>query len=210
MTDLTILGRGKAGRALAEALDCPNLPHEARPEGWVLLAVPDFAIEAVAAPFLGRVAHLSGSVHLDDVPAAHPLVSFDGHAANWLGVPLALTGSVPAPIRVALEELGFAPFDLPPAKKALYHAAAVLTSGHAATLWLGAQNLLAEAGVPLPGEGLLPLAEATLRNVRSHGGSGRTGPFVRGDESTIARDANALPAPWREIFLSLGRAPIGE
>ena len=61
-------------------------------------------------------------------------------------------------------------------------------------------------GVALPGRGLLPLAEATLRNVGAAGAAGRTGPFMRGDEATIARDAEALPGPWREIFLQLGRA----
>ena len=82
----------------------------------------------------------------------------------------------------------------------------MLTSGHAATLWLGAEALLRAQGVALPGRGLLPLAEATLRNVGAAGAAGRTGPFMRGDEATNARDAEALSGPWREIFLQLGRA----
>jgi predicted short-subunit dehydrogenase-like oxidoreductase (DUF2520 family) len=52
------------------------------------------------------------------------------------------------------------------------------------------------------------LAEATLRNVAERGAAGRTGPFARGDEATIARDAEALPLSWREIFLKLGRSLI--
>ncbi len=205
---ITILGRGKAGRALAAALRIPNLPHTANPDGWVLLAVPDRAIETVGRRFIGRVAHLSGSLHLDAIPAAHPLVSFDGTVKDWRGVPLAVTGDVPAPIIDALTALGFVAFDLPPEHKALYHAAAVLTSGHAATLWLGATALLAQAGVRLPGEGLLPLARTTLANVAEHGAGGRTGPFVRNDRATIDRDADALSEPWRTIFLTLGRAPV--
>jgi len=59
--------------------------------------------------------------------------------------------------------------------------------------------------VALPGQGLGPLAAATLRNVQTHGAAGRTGPFVRGDVLTIARDAQALPEPWRDLFLALGR-----
>jgi predicted short-subunit dehydrogenase-like oxidoreductase (DUF2520 family) len=51
----------------------------------------------------------------------------------------------------------------------------------------------------------MPLAEATLRNIAAQGAAGRTGPFVRGDEATIARDAQALPEPWRSVFLKLGR-----
>jgi len=206
-SEFSILGRGRAGRALASAWGprASLLPHTARPEGLVLLAVPDRAVAELAAAFPGRCAHLSGSLHLEGVACAHPLTSFDGEVRDWSGTPLALSGEVPEGIRRAFADLGFAAFDLPADLKPLYHAAAVLTSGHAATLWLGAEALLRERGVLLPGRGLWPLAEATLRNMERHGAGGRTGPFVRGDEATIARDAAALPEAWRELFLSLGR-----
>ncbi|HEX9011386.1 MAG TPA: DUF2520 domain-containing protein [Holophagaceae bacterium] len=206
-SEFSILGRGRAGRALAAAWGprVQLLPHAARPEGLVLLAVPDRAVAALAAAFPGRCVHLSGSLHLEGVPCAHPLTSFDGEARDWSGTPLALSGEVPEVVRRALADLGFAAFELPPDLKPLYHAAAVLTSGHAATLWLGAEALLRERGVVLPGRGLWPLAEATLRNLERHGAGGRTGPFVRGDEATIARDAAALPEAWRALFLDLGR-----
>ncbi len=206
-TAFTILGRGRAGRALAEAWG-PQVhldSHTARPEGWVLLAVPDQAVPDLAEAFPGRCAHLSGSLHLEGVPSLHPLTSFDGHAQTWKDTPLALTGDVPDLLTRAFERLGFVAFDLPAELKPLYHAAAVLTSGHAATLWLGAEALLHTRGLVLPGRGLLPLAEATLRNVAEHGAAGRTGPFVRGDAETIERDAAELPHAWKEIFLRLGR-----
>lgn len=205
----SILGRGRAGRALAAAWGerVDLLPHESRPEGFVLLAVPDRAVAELAAVFPGRCAHLGGGLHLEGVPGLHPLTSFDGEARDWTGTPLAVDGDPPAWLRSAFLELGFLPFALDPALKALYHACAVLTSGHAATLWLGAQALLEAQGVKLPGRGLMPLAEATLRNVETKGEAGRTGPFVRGDEPTIAADAAALPEAWREVFLRLGRMP---
>lgn len=206
-TEFTILGRGRAGRALAAAWGprAALADHLARPEGLALLAVPDRAVSELAAHFPGRCVHLAGSLQLAGVPCAHPLTSFDGQAHDWTGTPLAITGAVPDDLRRAFGDLGFAAFDLPAELKPLYHAAAVLTSGHAATLWLGAEALLRAQGVALPGRGLLPLAEATLRNVGERGALGRTGPFVRGDEATIARDAAALPEAWREIFLKLGR-----
>ena len=202
----SILGRGRSGRALAAAWgeQVELLPHTARPAGWVLLAVPDHAVASLVTFFEGRCVHLSGSLHLDAIPCAHPLTSFDGEAADWRGTPLALTGEVPVFIRQAFEFLGFLPFQLPPALKPLYHAAAVLSSAHAATLWLGAEKLLKDAGVILPGRGLMALAEATRHNIEQHGAAGKTGPFVRGDEATILRDAASLPLPWREIFLRLG------
>ncbi|HTL99341.1 MAG TPA: DUF2520 domain-containing protein [Holophagaceae bacterium] len=203
----SILGRGRAGRALAEAWTgvAALLPHDAEPAGLVLLAVPDDAIAALAAKFQGRCAHLSGSLHIEGVPSLHPLTSFDGRAADWRGTPLAVTGEAPARLVQAFRGLGFEPFDLPADLKPLYHACAVLSSSHAAALWLGAAGMLAERGVAVPGRGFLPLAEATLRNIESHGERGRTGPFVRGDAGTIARDAAALPGEWREVFLRLGR-----
>ena len=206
-SEFTILGRGRAGRSLAAAWGSRAvlMDHGARPEGLVILAVPDRAVEGLAAAFPGRCIHLAGSLHLPGVPCAHPLTSFDGGVRDWTGTPLAITGAVPDSLRRAFGDLGFAAFDLPAELKPLYHAAAVLTSGHAATLWLGAEALLRAQGVALPGRGLLPLAEATLHHVAVHGPAGRTGPFVRGDEATIARDAEALPEPWREIFLKLGR-----
>jgi predicted short-subunit dehydrogenase-like oxidoreductase (DUF2520 family) len=204
--EFSILGRGRAGRALAEAWGSAVelLPSGATSTGYVLLAVPDMAIPAQAARFPGRCAHLSGSLHLEGVPCAHPLTSFDGEAADWRGTPLALTGDVPEFLVLAFQELGFEPFPLDPQLKALYHAAAVLTSGHSASLWLGAAALLRESGIQLPGRGLMPLVEATRRNIERLGDAGRTGPFARGDEDTIARDAAALPELWREIFLKLG------
>jgi predicted short-subunit dehydrogenase-like oxidoreductase (DUF2520 family) len=206
-TEFSILGRGRAGRALAEAWGgrVDLLASSGRPEGVVLLAVPDGAVADLAGRFPGRCAHLSGSLHLEGVPSLHPLTSFDGRSRDWRGTPLAVTGLAPAVVVQAFQDLGFAPFELPAEKKALYHAAAVLASGHAATLWLGAERLLAGAGIVLPGRGLLPLARATLANIETHGEGGRTGPFVRKDQATIQRDAEALPPTWREVFLQLGR-----
>lgn len=203
----SILGRGRVGRALGAAWGerVALLSHEARPEGWVLLAVPDAAIVELAGTFPGRCVHMSGSLDVPGVPCAHPLTSFDGEIHDWRGTPLAVTGTLPIALGEAFEYLGFQAFDLPAEQKALYHACAVLTSGHAATLWLEAQRLLEQEGLHLPGRGLVPLMEATLRNVAEHGAKGRTGPFVRGDEATIARDAEALEPEWREIFLKLGR-----
>jgi len=202
----SIVGRGKAGRALAQAWGARvNLvSHEATPGGWVLLAVPDDAIAAQAARFPGRCVHLSGSLDLTDVPCAHPLTSFGAQAEDWCDTPLALSGAVPQLIVDAFTAIGFVPFVLSREHKALYHAAAVLACGHAASLWLGAQTLLAEAGIALPAAGLRPLVEITARKIFEQGAAARTGPFVRGDQATIRRDAAAFPPAWREVFLKLG------
>lgn len=205
MESFSILGRGRAGSSLAAAW-CgrhPLLPGRAEPAGLVLLAVPDDVLPDLARRFPGRCAHLSGSLHLEGVPCLHPLTSFRGEAGDWRGTPLAVTGPAPASMIDAFCSIGFIPFELPAERKPLYHAAAVLACGHAASLWLGAMQLLETGGIRLPGRGLEPLLRATLDNLLDEGV--RTGPFARGDEATIARDAAALPENWREVFLKLGR-----
>jgi predicted short-subunit dehydrogenase-like oxidoreductase (DUF2520 family) len=202
----TILGRGKAGHALADALGGAVAldAHSADPAGPVLLALPDAAIAGRAVRFLGRCCHLSGSLHVEGVPSLHPLTSFGGAAADWRGVPLAVTGGPPKVILDAFISLGFAPFSLPAELKPLYHACAVMASGHAAALLLAAESMLKGAGIILPGRGLLGLAEAALRNAAELGPAGLTGPFVRRDDETIRRDAQALPERWRGLFVDLG------
>jgi predicted short-subunit dehydrogenase-like oxidoreductase (DUF2520 family) len=170
----------------------------------VLLALPDDVIDEYTKKFKGRCAHLSGSLHIDGVPSLHPLVSFDGSAQDWNGIPLGVTGVPPKEILDAFESLGFVPFDLPAELKPLYHACAVMASGHVATLWMGADRLLKGRGVVLPGKGLMGLAESTLRNVQKHGERAVTGPFVRGDGETVKRDCEALPEEWRGVFGGVG------
>mgnify|MGYP001331985002 CR=1 FL=1 len=203
---LSIIGRGKLGRALAEAWNgqVQLYSREGRPSGWVLLAVPDDQIESIAQHFQGRCVHLSGSRHFPHIPCAHPLTSFNGGVSDWSDTPLAITGQVPDFITDAFRDLGFAPFSLPAEKKALYHAAAVFTSGHAATLWLLVDKLLRDNDVHLPGRGIWPLAEKTLLNLQERGEAGRTGPFVRNDTETIKRDTDALPESLQSLFALIG------
>ena len=208
----TILGRGKAGCALADALGRTVAleTHEACPKGPVLLALPDSALKEYSSKFHGRCAHMSGSLHLEGVPSLHPLVSLNDEACDWRGIPLAVTGIPPKIILDAFISLGFIPFELPADLKPLYHACAVLTSGHAATLWVAADDILKSSGITLPGRGLMGLAESTLNNIAKHGPNGITGPFVRKDETTIQIDAQALPEQWRGLFVGLGRMVNGD
>ena len=209
--EFTILGRGRAGRALAAALGerVSLQPRDAEPEGAVLLALPDSALQKYSAKFKDRCAHLSGSLHIEGVPSLHPLVSFDGDAADWRGMPLAVTGEPSRPILDALTSVGFVPFDLPAHLKPLYHACAVLASGHLATLFAAATEILKSSGIALPGSGLAPLAHTAINNAAKHGRQGITGPFARGDRETIQRDLNALPEEWRGVFGGVGNRGLG-
>ena len=113
-------------------------------------------------------------------------------AAFWC-----LEGDPPA-IRAAREivkSLGGQSFSIKPNKKALYHAAAVMVSGHTVALFDLAIAMLIKSGLSRrrAREILLPLIESNIRNLsKLDVGRALTGSFVRGDAATIQRHLRAL------------------
>nr|WP_224746863.1 Rossmann-like and DUF2520 domain-containing protein [Pelovirga terrestris] len=206
--------------------------YAAAPAELILLAVPDDRIAAVAGQIhLNQVAkpgcvllHFSG-VH----PAAvmrqpegrtflfslHPLFPFADRrqAYEQLGlIHYFGEGDVTAyPTAEALgNTLGGQLHFLSPQMKHLYHAAACLVSNYLVTLIAEAGSLLEECGIePSQGETcLLPLLEATLRNVATCGtNEGLTGPIVRGDIGTLTAHLQALessPTGLLDLYCLLG------
>lgn len=215
---ITILGRGRLGASLATLWRAAGhhvdlLAHDAQPPAEadvVLLAVPDRAVAAVAAPLRGPVLlHASGSLDLQPVAHApehgslHPLMSFPGPAVglpDLRGVPAAIDGTPRAhALATALAlDLGMVPLDVPGDRR-LYHAAAVIAGNFATTLLALAAQALHAAGVPAEQApaALAPLALASLRNAAGAGGdvaSTLTGPVARGDEAVIDAHRAALSA----------------
>jgi len=94
-------------------------------------------------------------------------------------------------------DVGGRPVRLRAGAKALYHAAAVLASGHVTALLDTSLEAMRRAGL---GErealaAVLPLVTGTIANVEAAGTEAAlTGPFARGDEGTIARNRAALEA----------------
>jgi predicted short-subunit dehydrogenase-like oxidoreductase (DUF2520 family) len=187
----------------------------------VVVATPDAAIAGAAAalaPELRRgalVVHLSGvsTLHeLDgvllarpdvEVGSLHPLQSLpsgevgrDRLAGSWC----AIDGS-PRVERLALT-LGMRPFRIDPADRVGYHAAACVASNHLVALLGQVERLAANAGVPF--EGFLPLVRRTVDNVADLGpAAALTGPVARGDDETVARHIDALPADERDTYRAL-------
>lgn len=88
-------------------------------------------------------------------------------------------------------------FSIPASAKASYHAAAVTACGHFVALVDCAVELLGNAGIPRDDglQLLLPLIESTLANLRrGTAESALTGPFRRGDETTVDRHLEAISA----------------
>ncbi len=199
----------------------------------IVLCVPDRRISAVCSELVagGRLRHgqvllhtsgASGAELLADARAAgvavgsfHPLQSFaDASAAeNLPGSAFAIDGDQAATTAAAAlaQSFGGQILAVPPEERALYHAAAVITSNYLVTLLATAQTLFARWA---PDEvaaraAMLPLAEGTLRNVSRQGAKAAlTGPIVRGDAATVARHVAALPAELIPLYRQLGLATL--
>jgi predicted short-subunit dehydrogenase-like oxidoreductase (DUF2520 family) len=99
--------------------------------------------------------------------------------------------------RRLVRALGGRSFTVATDRKALYHAAAVMTSGHAVALFDTAARLLALCGLTdeRAREVLLPLLASTLENLSALPPSrALTGTFARADADTVRKHLAALLA----------------
>lgn len=245
--DVAIIGSGRLARALAPALRaagydsvvviardpagarrfrraCPGVPVSTRPAtarnaAWVLLAVPDRALEAVVASLLvldddwrGRVVmHHAGASGLEileplanagaAVGVLHPLQALGPAGGDLLRGSSARVEGHPAAERLA-RDLDMRPIRLADGgDPALYHAAASLAANDLAALLAIAVDAMVSAGIEEDEAfaGILRLAEGALSNLRAGGmRDGLTGPVVRGDAETIRRHLAALRATSEE------------
>lgn len=224
---------GAAGRESTELADAGD-------SGLVLLAVPDDALADTAGRLIGGeiirpgtvLVHFSGIHRADvllsgasaarfDALSIHPLQSFAdprrGYAA-LAGTPCAIEC---APHLAALAErivadLGGNPFRLASRHKALYHAAACITSNYLVTLVAAAEKVLAGCDFSADESRRLlgPLLQTTARNIAEVGPSDAlTGPIARGDLQTVREHLHALVehAPAQvDLYRFLGRLTIEE
>jgi len=218
-------GEATPARAAIYLPDVPVLDAvgAARAAEVVAIATPDGAIGDVANTIAAAgavtagdtVLHASGATGLDalDAPRAagarvlslHPLQTcptVDAALERMAGAGFAVT---------ALDEAGFAlgerlardaggrPFRLADEAKPLYHAAAVFASNYLVTVTALAHEIERAAGLDDPAALLAPLQEATLANiVRVGPAEALTGPAVRGDARTVARNLEALAGSMPE------------
>jgi predicted short-subunit dehydrogenase-like oxidoreductase (DUF2520 family) len=197
---VNVIGRGRAGSALAARLEERGV--ELREDGaeLALLCVPDAAIPDVArglTPGHGSwVAHVSGATPLSALDphvrrfSLHPLQTFTrARGPEQLdGAWAAVTAETDEALELGLElarVLGLEPFELADADRPLYHAGAAVASSYLVTLHDIAASLVAAAGAPP--EALEPLMRRTIEN-----GFEPTGPLVRGDLATIQAHREAV------------------
>jgi predicted short-subunit dehydrogenase-like oxidoreductase (DUF2520 family) len=194
--------------ALAEAVRAGDLAVIAVPDDELPSVVAAAAAEDAFGP--GRwVAHVSGATGLGVLGpahaagarrlAVHPLQTFpdvDGAIARLPGSAIAVTADDEDGFALGerlARDLGGEPFRLADELRPLYHAAAVFASNYLVATSAVAAGLFGAAGVPDPARAMAPLQRATLENVERLGpGAALTGPAVRGDAGTVARNLEAL------------------
>jgi predicted short-subunit dehydrogenase-like oxidoreductase (DUF2520 family) len=210
--DVTVIGAGRAGTAIAARLRERGLAVR-EDAGLRLLCVPDRAIAEVARSIEPGpwVAHVSGGT---------PLAALDPHLRRFSVHPLqtltkrrgpeqldgafagvtAETGEALERATWLAETLGLRPFVLADDRRAVYHAGASIASNFLVTLYRVASSLTAEAGAPA--DAVVPLMARTIEN-----GFELTGPIARGDWETVERHREALRGTGlEELYDTLAEA----
>ncbi len=210
---VSLVGPGRVGRALAEALGARGVTVEGplgrdtrltslSSDDVVLLCVPDGEIARVAAsiPTGPLVGHCAGALTLDVLSphegfSLHPLLAITGAGTRFDGAAAAIAGRSSRALAVAREiasRLGMQPVEIDDADRTLYHTAAVIASNYLVVVEETAAAVGAHAG--LERRHLARLAESALANWTRDGARSLTGPIVRGDDAVVARQRAAVAA----------------
>ena len=195
-----------------------------------IVAVPDGAIPGVAATLAATGARLAGRalVHTAarlgpealaaarlsaaQVGVIHPLQALCGpESASLLDgsfFRVEAEGRLREQLDTLVAALGGHVLDVPPAARAVYHAAAVLAGNAPLALLARAEEVLQGAGVePAAAHAALAtlLHGAAANARRTHGAVALTGPVARGDVGAIAAHVDALqPDPdVRALYVTL-------
>jgi predicted short-subunit dehydrogenase-like oxidoreductase (DUF2520 family) len=190
------------------------------PSDLLFITTPDDAVERSARDLLAasvstideeRTAlHTSGALSSTvlsplreagfHIGSMHPLVSVSDPLAGALSLEKAfycVEGDAAASrvARAIVRSLGGHSFSISTRDKALYHAAAVMASGHATALFDLAIEMLTHCGLNARRARavLMPLLRSTIENLSTHDPAGAlTGTFARADTATVRRHLAAL------------------
>jgi predicted short-subunit dehydrogenase-like oxidoreductase (DUF2520 family) len=213
--DVTIVGAGRLGSALAKALKAKGI-HVSGPlqrgdtiaGKIVLLAVPDREIVNVAklVPKESIIGHTAGAVTLDPLGkresfSMHPLMTAATGAVDFAGATAAIAGTSERARKVArglATALGMHPIEVSDEERIAYHAAASIAANFLVTLETMAERVGERAGVNRTH--LLPLARAALENWASLGPMALTGPIARGDDAIVKQHRAEIKKHAPEFF----------
>jgi predicted short-subunit dehydrogenase-like oxidoreductase (DUF2520 family) len=172
----------------------------------ILLAISDSAIEnfyrTQLAGFDKTVVHFSGALHIPDLIAAHPLMSFGPQLYDrdtYFRIHFTLTGA--DSLLDALPGLPNSFAVLVPEKKALYHSLCVMGGNFPVILW---QKMLGEfESLGISKEAARVYLETILDNTLRNPQTALTGPLARKDKQTVMKNLEALKGDeFQKIYLA--------
>lgn len=213
--NVTIVGAGRLGNALAKALQQKGVGvvgpvRRGQPihGDIVLLAVPDREIANVVKNLPPKciAGHTAGAVTLEvfgkrEAFSMHPLMTAANREADFTGASAAIAGTSKRARGVARDiatQLGMNPIEVPDAERVAYHAAASIAANYLVTLETIAERVGERAGINR--RHLLPLARAALENWGSLGSIALTGPIARGDDKVVAQHRAEIKAHAPEFL----------
>jgi predicted short-subunit dehydrogenase-like oxidoreductase (DUF2520 family) len=211
------------GDARARSLPFAQL-DQLPPASIIFITTPDDVIASVAAQLASSlkqdqekkhttVLHASGALSSEVLSvlrargfrtgSMHPLVSVSeprAGAQSLRGAFYCVEGerAAVALARGIVRDLGGESFSLKARDKALYHAAAVMASGHMVALFDIAAGMLARCGLSerRARAVLMPLVRSTVDNLtRNEPARALTGTFARADTATVLRHLDTLNRP---------------
>jgi predicted short-subunit dehydrogenase-like oxidoreductase (DUF2520 family) len=224
---VAVLPRSDQSVRRAAKLNLPLADHDMlRSANLCVLAVPDTVVGYVANKVRGDLGddtallHCAGALDLSVLGtdpemirrprgSFHPLCAVTDPLDELEGHSVALAASqrelMPVLWRMALA-LRLTPLEVPEARRAAYHAGAVMSAGLLVSLASAAVAAMEQAGIleDQAVAALTPLMRSAIRGLEERGLSrALTGPVSRGDLSVVQAHLAALPADLAEIYRTL-------
>ena len=161
----------------------------------VWLAISDSAISPFFEQHLihynGNVIHFSGALHDSRMKCAHPLMTFPNELmpdSTYQQIYFALTGA--STLSEVLPGFTNSSFVLPEKEKPLYHALCVVAGNFPQLLWNEIDQK--RNALKIPETAFNVYLQQSLNNFMKLKSSALTGPLVRNDLETIAKNTKAL------------------
>jgi predicted short-subunit dehydrogenase-like oxidoreductase (DUF2520 family) len=180
----------------------------------ILLLISDTAIASFEQEHELRksgktILHFSGSLVIDGIIGAHPLMTFTDALYD-----LPTYQTIPFIVDAAQVSNEILPmltnriYALDPAQKAYYHALCAMSGNFTVMLWEKVFSAF-ETQLRLPKQVLLPYLQQTTRNLvqAETGNTVLTGPLSRGDAATVERHLDALHGdPYQTVYRAFAAA----
>jgi 2-dehydropantoate 2-reductase len=197
---------GLAYRTFARAThDYSELPALLKQTTHVLILLRDDAIEDFITQHLRTsshtLVHFSGSLNTPLAHGAHPLMTFVSEVyAPEIYQNIWFMLDSDKSLEELLPGLPNQCAHIPADAKALYHSMCVLSGNFTCLLWQKFSKTLQQRW-QIPESAMHPYLQQIMTNIMSNSQTALTGPLIRNDQKTIAKNLQALQDdPYQEVY----------